>query len=434
MRTSFRSIGLVAASAALVMTPLVAQPAAAAEPVSHQTPRNAKKIAKWPRMLFWGILQGVTVTAADVKAKAPAANSVGLQNVFWDGDVPSDFADAGYSTYVWYNTLTKGDGPDDGPDFGPFRSPGWNSVAGTTPPAHWIATDETTEYKRWARARGKAPEMVAHRGGGEVGEVVSRFPENSIAAFKRAVRDGAAILESDVQWTKPARGERLGVAVLMHDDSINRTVTCKPTAANCVEPVWPNPAPAQEIRVQDLTKRQLDKYQLSNGENIPTLQRLLNLADRHKVGVLPEIKNWDVPASGFRRELRDYTRLILAERHIPEVIIGSFDPTILQYFKDQGTLVKQKAPCAQLPKRLAVGKVVLLERTCVSNAGREVKVRVRTRDSAVKLTVRDNGRVVLKVREAGTVKVRFFTVDRRGFTEFDKSRTYRVKASVPGTG
>lgn len=55
------------------------------------------------------------------------------------------------------------------------------------------------------------PTVIGHRGAS------GELPENTIAAFGRAVADGAAILESDVHRTRD------GVLVLIHDDLLERT-------------------------------------------------------------------------------------------------------------------------------------------------------------------------------------------------------------------
>ena len=94
----------------------------------------------------------------------------------------------------------------------------------------WIATDWTANYKKWAgtTASKPVPAMVAHRGGG-----VPDYSENSMSAFREAVANGATVLETDVQWTKPMPGQKVGVAVLMHDETINRTTKCAPTKRAC---------------------------------------------------------------------------------------------------------------------------------------------------------------------------------------------------------
>jgi glycerophosphoryl diester phosphodiesterase len=454
----------------LAVAPLAAVPAAGAgtqdvsvaatKPVSSFKPVDAKRIAKWDRMWFRGAGQvsGTDIyqpfsppTAAEVREEAPAATSIGVINIGWwvgtfpalpalpplipkatpeipNVNVPKDMQQGGIKTYVWYNTLTGGDQPDSVSLFGIITSPGWNQVAGTNPPPDWIATDETAAYKSWANARGKSPIMVAHRGGGEVGQNVSATPENSLAAFRQAIKDGAGVLETDVQWTKPAAGQTIGVPILMHDQSINRTAKCKASATSCVNPVYPSPTDAQKIMVSDLTKAQLDQYQLANGESIPTLQQFLDLANTARVGVLPEIKNWADHADALQPELMQYTRMVLAATAIPTVIIGNFDPTILQWFKDQGTLVKQTAKCAKLPKKLAAGSTtVLLKKTCKSNAGRTVKVFVSGKKSLFTMIEGKNGRVTLKVANAkGKLRVGYFTKVKAGYTAFAIQKKYSI--------
>ncbi len=450
------------AGALLIGSGLAGAPAQAKDPVSDQFPQEAKKIAKWERMWFrgGGTPSGTQLdqpwtppTVSEMKTKAPAAGSIGMFNPFWFSgdwpalpavppfiteaqpavagvDVPKDFGDAKIPVYIWYNTnpLIASDSPDGKPPLLGIPLPGWNAAVATTPVPKWIATDKTTEYKAWAAARGGGPIMVAHRGGGDVGEVVSDTPENSLAAFRRAVTDGAGVLESDVQWTKPEGGEKIGVPVLMHDQWINRTLTCKPTATSCTNPVWPNPTDAQKIQVTGLTKTQLDQYQLSNGENVPTLEDLLRLAADAKVAVLPEIKNWSVPAAGLKQELKDYIEQIFEAKGISDVIIGSFDPSVLQYFEDQGSLVKQKAKCAKPPKKLKRGKTtVLLKKKCKTNASKKVKVSLKAKNKVAKLVKGNNGKRSAKVMKPGKVKVVYQAKDSRGYTSYKTKKAYRVK-------
>ena len=65
------------------------------------------------------------------------------------------------------------------------------------------------------------PLIVAHRGSS------SLAPENTLAAFKRAVDDGADGIEFDVRLAKD------GVAVVFHDPTLNRTALRDGNVANC---------------------------------------------------------------------------------------------------------------------------------------------------------------------------------------------------------
>src|SRR5262245_50419906 len=62
---------------------------------------------------------------------------------------------------------------------------------------------------RWRRARGR-PRVWAHRGAS------AHAPENTMAAFERAVRDGADGIELDVRFD----GERN--VVVFHDERLDR--------------------------------------------------------------------------------------------------------------------------------------------------------------------------------------------------------------------
>ena len=192
----------------------------------------------WPRIWFRGIGGKdpfAPPTVAEMRERAPSANALGVINVLYvqgtfapDGkeyDVPKEFADAGIPVDVWFNVTTKGDSPDGAEPFAGVPSLGWTGIVQLSPQnVKWMSTDRVAEYTAWAKspaADGAAPTMIAHRGGGEDG-----VSENSLAAFRQAVKDGAGVLETDVQWTKPTAEDPNGVPVLMHDATINRTTHC----------------------------------------------------------------------------------------------------------------------------------------------------------------------------------------------------------------
>jgi glycerophosphoryl diester phosphodiesterase len=60
-----------------------------------------------------------------------------------------------------------------------------------------------------------APLVIAHRGAS------AYAPENTIAAFRRAVEVGADAIELDARLSKD------GVVLAMHDDTIDRTMTIR---------------------------------------------------------------------------------------------------------------------------------------------------------------------------------------------------------------
>ena len=67
---------------------------------------------------------------------------------------------------------------------------------------------------------GESMYTLAHRG------LSRRFPENSLVAFKEALKSEFDGVETDVQMTKD------GQLVLLHDAKINRTSTGKGKLAN----------------------------------------------------------------------------------------------------------------------------------------------------------------------------------------------------------
>ncbi|WP_244928808.1 glycerophosphodiester phosphodiesterase family protein [Nocardioides sp. W7] len=116
--------------------------------------------------------------------------------------------------------------------------------------------------------------VVAHRGASRVA------PEETLAAYRAAIAEGAAVLEGDVQLTRD------GVPVLVHDDTLDTTTDA--------EQVFPDRAP---WRVGDLTLaelKQLDAGSWVNekyaGERVPTLAEVLRLG-RGRVGFNLELKS-----------------------------------------------------------------------------------------------------------------------------------------------
>ncbi|ASZ14725.1 glycerophosphodiester phosphodiesterase family protein [Chitinophaga pendula] len=99
-------------------------------------------------------------------------------------------------------------------------------------------------------------------------------PENSIAAFKKAIEIGIDIIELDVRCTKD------GVPVVMHDKSVDRTTSGKGL-------------------VHNMTLAQIKQLRLKhNGtvteEKVPTLEEALTLA-KGKIMIDLDIKSTDCP-------------------------------------------------------------------------------------------------------------------------------------------
>lgn len=110
------------------------------------------------------------------------------------------------------------------------------------------------DWPEWAVA------FVAHRGG-----IVAGSPENTIAAFRQAIRHGAEVIEIDL------RGTRDGEIVIMHDATLDRTTNGKG-------------------RVGDRTLAELKTLDAGGGERIPTYEEVLQLVAGSGVKLLLDIK------------------------------------------------------------------------------------------------------------------------------------------------
>ena len=106
----------------------------------------------------------------------------------------------------------------------------------------------------------KSVEFIAHRGG-----VVSGYPENTLATFRRAIEQGVDAIEIDLRGTKD------GQIVIMHDETVDRTTD-------------------GTGKVADLTLAELRALDAGRGERIPTYEEVLRLVEDTGVTLLLDIK------------------------------------------------------------------------------------------------------------------------------------------------
>jgi glycerophosphoryl diester phosphodiesterase len=146
--------------------------------------------------------------------------------------------------------------------------------------------------------------MVAHRGfsGGA--------PENTMAAFKKAMDLAVDMIELDVHLSSD------GQVIVIHDDSLNRTTNGKGKVANY---------PVNELKQLDAGSWFGKQF---SGEKIPTLKEVLELT-RGQMLLNIELKIG---------ELGQYTMKDLADRSLQEVekagmlnqvVFASFDPSAI---------------------------------------------------------------------------------------------------------
>lgn len=125
------------------------------------------------------------------------------------------------------------------------------------------------------------PLIAAHRGAS------SEMPENTLAAFRRAIEQGADAIETDLWLT----GD--GKIILIHDGNTKRT---------CGEPGLK----VSESKFDDLRALDAGKWKNVPGEKLPSLKELLDLAPAN-MKLFLEIKCGPEIVPEFVREIRAST-------------------------------------------------------------------------------------------------------------------------------
>ena len=149
----------------------------------------------------------------------------------------------------------------------------------------------------------KAIWTIAHRGAS------GHAPENTMAAFRRAVELGARFIETDLQITRDAQ------VVAMHDFTLDRTTNGKGQVHLLA---------LEDIRALDAGSWFGAGSGSFSGEHVPTLNEILDFAKEQDVIFYLEIKSG--PAWGVEHAvvaaLRDHNASA-------RVVILSFDPSAL---------------------------------------------------------------------------------------------------------
>ncbi len=166
------------------------------------------------------------------------------------------------------------------------------------------------------------PLVFAHRGSSKYA------PEETLAAFRRAIADGADTLEGDMAQTKD------GQIIIIHDDTLSRTTN--------VEELYPDRAP---WNVSDFTLAEVKRLEAGSwfspkfaGEKIITLREWLRFTHR-RVGLYPEIKDPDLYpgiVENVANELRraGYTSEGRARNGAPAIWIQSRYPKFVRQFHE----------------------------------------------------------------------------------------------------
>lgn len=123
------------------------------------------------------------------------------------------------------------------------------------------------EERLSARRRHNPPERISHRGAHQT------HPENSLAAFARAIELGADGIELDVHATRD------GIVVVHHDPVVHTRLPRLP---------W-------RKAIAELTRAELEQFPLADGTRIPSLSETLDLVGR-RATVYVEIKAPNIEA------------------------------------------------------------------------------------------------------------------------------------------
>lgn len=141
------------------------------------------------------------------------------------------------------------------------------------------------------------PKIIAHRGAS------AHAPENTIAAFRLALEEGADGIELDVMLSKD------GHLVVIHDDAVDRTTDGKGF-------------------VRDMTLDELKSLDAGEGQSIPTLEEVFEeFGGRFIINV--ELKNYSSIFDGLPIEA---AKMVKKHQLGESVIVSSFNPFNLPRF------------------------------------------------------------------------------------------------------
>lgn len=194
------------------------------------------------------------------------------------------------------------------------------------------------------RAPGERPLVMGHRG------VRGPAPENTMAAFEEAHRQGADAIELDVLVC------RTGEAVVIHDPTLERLSGGADTRA-----------------VAALSYSELRRVDVGFGERVPLLSEVLAFARERRLGVNVEIKR---EAPDRLAVVTAAARLLRGWDPVHPRVVSCFDPWMLSAFGlmapniPRALLVHRtwyRRYALSLPLPLGVG-AVHIERTIASPA------------------------------------------------------------------
>lgn len=163
----------------------------------------------------------------------------------------------------------------------------------------------------------QSPVIIAHRGAS------AYAPENTLAAFEKAIEMGAAIIETDVHQTKDS------AVVIMHDLSVDRTTNGKGL-------------------IKDLTSKEFKQLNIKQMNfSPPTLEEAIQLING-RCKLLIELKKGNDYYSGIEKRIVDLIHKYNAESWIST--IHSFEKqTLINISKLDSNINLQKLIVFKLP-------------------------------------------------------------------------------------
>ena len=148
--------------------------------------------------------------------------------------------------------------------------------------------------------------VIAHRGAS------GAAPENTMAAFRKAVELGAGFIETDLQLSRDAR------LVALHDDTLERTTSGR--------------GPVSSRSLEELRKLDAGSWFRPSGhesppfagERIPTIEEILTFGREREIGLHLEIK--PTGPSGVEHAI---VGALHACNEVARSVILSFSPSVL---------------------------------------------------------------------------------------------------------
>ena len=159
----------------------------------------------------------------------------------------------------------------------------------------------------FGNAKFKPPWFIAHRG------YRARFPENTLVAFRAALRAGVKMIELDVVLSRDRK------LIVIHDATLERTTNGEGAVG--------------EYTLDQL--KQLDAggwfHPKFSGEQLPELSEVLELADGQviiNIEIKPHAFEPRHPPDAIEQQI---IKLINQRRIVDRVLISSFDMNLLQH-------------------------------------------------------------------------------------------------------